>query len=144
MSFKQGYDPNRLEITKGHKFMGNQYEDSNHNPAQRREMKKADRQYFDRKYRGSAKDLYHRLTTSARQDKREVLITLDEFTQWKNSHPFICHYCGRLVFPNGHKADSATIDRKDNDKSYVLSNIVVACLSCNSSKRRGLLPKIAH
>lgn len=142
MAFKKGYDPTRLEVLKGHRFMGNQYKDCNHKPVQKRKMTNADKQYFDKKYLGSIKDLYNRLNTSARQDNREVLITLEEFAHWKNSHPFICYYCNRLVFPNGHRADSATIDRMDNDKPYILSNIVVACLSCNSSKRKGVLPKI--
>jgi len=42
-----------------------------------------------------------------------------------------CYYCGELPAPtNG-------IDRVDNARGYVISNVVTACFRCNSSKSSG-------
>jgi hypothetical protein len=64
-------------------------------------------------YRGSAK----------RRDL-EFSLTPDEFASfWKKS----CVYCGNEIKTIG-------LDRVDNEKGYVLSNVIPCCLFCNRMK----------
>lgn len=63
-----------------------------------------------------------------------------EFLRWWNSQIKICYYCGipEEIWEqkyNGYQNKySLSIDRKDNNKGYELSNVVLACGVCNVTK----------
>jgi 5-methylcytosine-specific restriction endonuclease McrA len=70
----------------------------------------------------------------------KLLISLNEFKLWYNNQEKICHYCKRTI-EELHKHEKRflnvnrmTIDRADNAKNYTLSNIRLACPTCNSLK----------
>jgi len=73
--------------------------------------------------------------------KKPVIISKQTFIEWYNNEPKICVYCGILEKDlwiwvdnfNDH-AKRLTIDCKDNEKGYVLDNIVLACECCNMIK----------
>jgi hypothetical protein len=62
------------------------------------------------------------------------------FVEWYEKQPKICSYCGITVehwemLYNGHQNKySLTIDRKNNDVGYEISNMALACGKCNMIK----------
>jgi len=134
---------NREVISNGHPFHGNQHRNADRTVVtDKRRLSPYDRRYFDEHYKGSIKDLFHRLLTSARQKGISVELNIDEFEQWRNRQAKICHWCGCLLILGGWERDSLNIDRIDSTKPYRLDNIVLSCLSCNSSRRRGIPIKL--
>lgn len=86
------------------------------------------------------KELYSRYKRTARIANREFDIGMSMFTFIVTSN---CHYCGRppsnSVFSGKREKynegiNFSGIDRKDNDKGYVLSNCVSCCIICNHAK----------
>jgi len=68
-------------------------------------------------------------------------VSQDEFVEWYNNEPKVCHYCGieekniHVVFDSfNNRSDRLTIDCKDNSKGYVKDNMVIACHRCNFVK----------
>ena len=55
--------------------------------------------------------------------------------QWESIiFPNLCHYCNKkLGLVAGHG-----LDRKDNDKGYILDNVVPCCKICNETKSNKL------
>ena len=72
---------------------------------------------------------------------KPFLITRKDFVEWYENEPKICHYCGipeEILNDTGDRLNSRmlrfTVDCMDNDKGYVLGNIVLACNRCNFMK----------
>jgi len=79
--------------------------------------------------------------------KYKVCFTKDEFVDWWGKQSKRCYYCdmpeelidsieeiGGRKYAGGKELHRFTIDRKDNDRPYVLDNIVKACHICNEVK----------
>lgn len=76
----------------------------------------------------------------SRIKKGEIISEID-FINWYNSQEQKCYYCERTLeeVKNDIKEkeinqNRMSIDRKDNDKGYILNNIVFACRRCNEIK----------
>ena len=93
-----------------------------------------ERRINQRRYISTARGRYRQLKESATRHNRELLITFEEFVEWRNSQPKICYYCGELLRVGGRNRECLTIDRMDNRGDYTIGNIVLACVSCNSIK----------
>ena len=97
-------------------------------------------------------------------NKGEVELSREEFVEWYENEPKMCHYCG-ISEADLHKFGDTfnnqnrrlEIDRKDNNISYNEGNIVLACKRCNATKnnfftyedmliigRNHVAPKWAH
>lgn len=86
-----------------------------------------------KKWRATSKGVYGALRRSAHKQGREVRISCSEFVAWWEGRPRVCHYCGRRTeVGRGLKAES--LDRKDNERTYSLDNIVISCKRCNLMK----------
>jgi len=87
-------------------------------------------------WRRSALGRYRKLLDRGRRKGVLVDITQDLFISWFNSQAKICHYCGVIL--TGYHQDGylqgLTIDRKDNNKSYEMGNMVLSCQRCNIMK----------
>ena len=75
------------------------------------------------------------------RNHKPVTITQEEFVKWYNAQPKECVYCGIEesnlgIWINNYNrcAKRLTIDCKDNNKGYVLGNIVLSCFICNFIK----------
>lgn len=79
---------------------------------------------------------YHSLKGNAKRRTIKFLINKKDFDGWY-SEQTCCYYCGisiqELVGKPG-KSGLATIDRKDNNLPYELTNICLACYRCNNLK----------
>jgi len=70
----------------------------------------------------------------------ELNITKEDFINWYNSQVKTCHYCKRTLeeincdIKEKRCKNRLSIDRKNNNKGYVLNNIVLACYRCNTIK----------
>lgn len=72
----------------------------------------------------SPKRKYRDYNRSAKRRNIEFNLIFEEFmTFWQKP----CHYCGYDIKTIG-------LDRKDNDRGYILSNVVSCCYGCNSVK----------
>lgn len=109
--------------------MGRQYRASNP------ERVRAWYRNYINNYRHTPAGRLQKLRSRAKQDGIEVNLNKGEFIDWFNSQPSTCYYCGRQ-FSNGNRHDLRiiTIDRTDNDKPYMMGNIVLACSRCNFVK----------
>ena len=85
-------------------------------------------------YYDTPKGKYRSLYTRVKRNSREITFTLEEFLDWYKGRILVCFYCGIPVKERGKTADSFTFDRADNDKSYTLDNIRIACRKCNTAK----------
>ena len=90
-----------------------------------------------RRFRRSARGKYWTLKYNSRKRGMSFNINIDDFVKWYESQPFSCYYC-KLPFDGDNRPPSnpraPTIDRQDNDKEYMLDNIVLACRRCNTVK----------
>lgn len=78
---------------------------------------------YSRKRRKTIPGKYQRYRSRAVKAGRDFLLTLEQFSDFVNKS---CHYC-KEVGING-------IDRKDNEKGYVLENCLPCCWTCNKFK----------
>ena len=87
------------------------------------------------KYRDGALGRYCQIKVRAKKRNIEFLISKGEFTDWFTTRIGLCHYCGRELskYRNG-SLRGLTIDRRDNDRPYEMSNLVLACSRCNLMK----------
>ena len=83
---------------------------------------------WKKKYSQTPEGIYKVIRDNARKKKRKFLSKSD-FISWYIIEPKICIYCG---IKEGKKRLS--IDRKDNNKGYLIDNITLACDLCNSVK----------
>ena len=104
------------------------------------DKERAQNRIRSRAYRLTPRGRYNFLKN---RNRREVLFSIDEFVDWYNSQPLVCHYCGQLLTMNKDKKEwqTITIDRKDNNLPYTLSNIALCCHRCNEVKSRWLTEK---
>jgi len=93
-----------------------------------------------RKYHASTKGIYNILKRTAKERKLKLL-SRDDFIKWYNATEKICQYCKRTLeeiqhdkIENSNNIRRLSIDRKDNNKGYVLSNLGLACYRCNHVK----------
>lgn len=94
-----------------------------------------------KKYDDSPKGIYKKLRHSAKVHGREVIISEQDFTEWYQSQPRKCCYCGieekdlSLITDSfNNKTKRLTIDRIDSSKDYEKGNLALCCLRCNSIK----------
>jgi 5-methylcytosine-specific restriction endonuclease McrA len=90
-------------------------------------------------YYQSSEGIYTSLKAGAKQRNIIFLITKEEFIKWYNSQEQKCCYCKRSWLQikesnDIYQRDRLAIDRKDNNKGYILGNIILACNRCNSIK----------
>ena len=68
-----------------------------------------------------------------------TLFSLDDVLELLVKSKCICSYCLKPVFIQYYHErypQQWTLDRIDNDKPHIISNLVVSCLKCNLQKRR--------
>ena len=72
---------------------------------------------------------------------KPVNLSREDFIEWYESQPKVCHYCGihetelsQVNDTQNTKAKRLTVDCIDNDRGYSLDNIVLACGRCNFIK----------
>lgn len=92
-------------------------------------------------YSKSIGGIYTQVKRSAKKRNKKVNISKEEFTIWWKKQEQKCYYCGKTLHQVINDNDTMnncrtrlTIDRKDNDKPYEVSNIVLACYRCNMIK----------
>lgn len=68
-------------------------------------------------------------------------ITREEFTEWYESQPKSCVYCGiweeDLVLISdsyNNRTPRLTVDCRNNERGYEVNNLVLACHRCNTTK----------
>lgn len=67
--------------------------------------------------------------------KNFEICTEQEFTEWLNQQPNVCHYCGCTEQEQQQdRAFRMEIDRKNNELGYTIENMVFACSRCNIAK----------
>ena len=63
---------------------------------------------------------------NSKEYRKKIQISKNEFISWYKEQIKRCSYCGTL--------NNLTVDRMDNDGTYNLNNIVLACRKCNFIK----------
>jgi hypothetical protein len=98
-----------------------------------------------KKYNQTPKGIYHIIKTNCHNKKRPFTLKMEDFIIWYNSQNKKCHYCEVLekelpesfrkvsVSRNG-TINRLTIDRKNNNIGYIITNLVLACAQCNRMK----------
>lgn len=75
---------------------------------------------------------YSNLRYCAKKKNLELDITYKDFLEFTKIKQ--CHYCYSLIEWKPSKYYKYHLDRKDNDKGYLLDNCVVCCTKCNYGK----------
>ena len=73
---------------------------------------------------------------------RGLKVDREKFIEWYNSQEKKCFYCGipqselidRKEFRIWKNSERLSIDRKDCNQGYILKNMVLSCMRCNSIK----------
>lgn len=87
------------------------------------------------RYIRSTTGIYTHLKSEARHRGVGFEMEREEFIKWFDTRPKRCEYCGTEFLYNARRSGkSLTVDRKDNDGPYALSNIVLSCSGCNIKK----------
>lgn len=95
----------------------------------------------------TAKAIHWRLKASAIKRGMSFQIPFKDFRNWYDKQQKVCVYCGideeslktlGTFWTGKNKYHRMSIDRMDNEFHYELSNIVLACFSCNQIKGRHL------
>lgn len=79
-------------------------------------------------WRSSDKGRFADLKKGAKKRKKEMLLSFKEFCLVIKDP---CYYCDGFFRPT---TTGAGIDRKDNNKGYIIDNVVSCCWTCNSIK----------
>lgn len=91
-----------------------------------------------RRHCNKASNKFSKLRANARARGIEIEFTRDEFDEWLSKQEQVCVYCGieasRLAAHRDKKSRKLTVDRANNQESYKLSNICLACFRCNNMK----------
>ena len=88
-----------------------------------------------RHYKTPFKRVHTRIKARNKKLGFEDLITYEEMLPLMYIEN--CHYCSMKLdrVPHGQKCGSSTLlDRKDNDKGYILGNLLPCCWRCNNGK----------
>lgn len=158
---KQYYLENKEKIKKQHKEYRKTHktEIKKYNLNHQEEIKKYGKEYYlkhkekikekSRNYKRNNKQktlehyispggIYHTFKFCSK--KRNIIFSIkkEDFIIWYQNQPKICYYCGRTLKEikqdtMGHN-NRLSIDRKDNNKTYTINNIVLACFRCNTIK----------
>jgi hypothetical protein len=89
--------------------------------ASRREEKAA----YYRENKGTLRERYTSYKSGAKQRNYIFTLTKEQFASfWKKP----CYYCNDVI-------ETIGLDRIDNDKGYVIDNIISCCTGCNLAKR---------
>jgi len=106
------------------------------------EHKKEHAEWMQR-YRRTQNGRYATIKTSGQKRGIQVEFSLKEFIEWNNQQKRECIYCGisenlleLLKWGRRNSRNYLTIDRKNNNKGYVLDNICLACEVCNIAKNQ--------
>lgn len=100
------------------------------------------RRDYGARYRNTPKGIYHNIKNREALRKRKPFkITEEEFLKWFEVQSKQCYYCG-ISWENAHlmrkhfgaHGVQLSVDCMENDKGYVLGNIVLACDRCNFIK----------
>jgi hypothetical protein len=76
---------------------------------------------------------FNTLTRAAQIRNIKVEIIYEQFLNFvKVQH---CHYCNYLIKWKKYGNSGYNLDRKNNNGSYSLDNLVVCCFKCNKGKR---------
>jgi len=88
--------------------------------------------------------LYNTLRRRNEKNKRDTTFTKQELASWLVSQPKRCHYCeipDKLIedilskeYGFHRRTKRLTVDRKDNEKGYIIENMCLACSVCNVLK----------
>jgi hypothetical protein len=86
-------------------------------------------------------NIFTHIKYTSKKRNLEFCIDKSEFIYWYESQPQICHYC-LLTFEQSREffnrySKRLTIDRKNNSQGYTISNIVLACYTCNCKIKFG-------
>lgn len=96
------------------------------------------------KWRATPNGIY---TTLRTRNRKDFDLEKEEFIKWYTEQPKICQYCGlsleqirNLPYPYNRKngIDRLSIDRKNNNIGYTISNIILCCFTCNTIKNNFL------
>lgn len=93
--------------------------------------------YMKSYYNTTPRGKYLRFKDKAKGRGLEFNITFQEFSTWWQAQNQQCYYCGQILTAPEWKKPKLTdlsIERKDNNKGYILFNIVLACRRCNLMK----------
>ena len=91
-----------------------------------------------KKYYSTPAGIYISIKAQAKIRNKQFSIIKEDFIDWYNKQIKKCYYCKRTIQET--KQDSfnrhrrLTIDRTDNNKGYIVNNIVLACRRCNAIK----------
>jgi len=87
--------------------------------------------------------IFNRKKANAKSYGISFTLSKEEFIRWYKGKELLCHYCGIRPedFPKTGdrtllRRVNLGLDRKDNDKGYEMSNIVLCCDRCNLIKSR--------
>jgi len=95
----------------------------------------------------TAKIIHWRLKNNAIKRRIPFKIPLKAFEEWYDKQEKVCVYCGineeslnilEVLWTGKNKNHRMSIDRIDNELSYEINNIVLACFTCNLIKGRHL------
>ena len=91
---------------------------------------------YQKQYRKTIACKYSVLKSRAKQRGIAFCIDKTEFFNWFAKQQQKCIYCGvdTTMGLGQNRKTWLTIDRMDNDKSYILDNIVISCYRCNILK----------
>jgi hypothetical protein len=93
---------------------------------------------YSKVWRYTIRGIYFHLKDKSKKRKIEFKISEKDFIQWYNNQNKKCCYCNRpekeVINDANKKSYRLSIDRKDNNKGYVLDNIVLCCYRCNMIK----------
>ena len=103
------------------------------------------RNEWRRTYTKTASYIYNKLQERSKL-KHMPICSKEEFKKWYNLQEKICVYCSipqKFIPLLNHKHRNGyvnkirlEIDRADNDKGYLLTNLLLACPMCNETKGR--------
>lgn len=78
----------------------------------------------DRKRTTDPRKRYTRLVADCKKDNRELNISIEQFVELVNKN---CNYC----FKSLKEQKGRSLDRIDNNKDYLLDNVLPCCGDCN-------------
>lgn len=90
---------------------------------------------YNKIYRTSASRKFVHLKHRSKYKNFKFDIKRDDFLEWFNNQTKTCHYCGiKIECCHKNKRQRLSFDRKNNNLSYTLDNMVLSCYGCNAIK----------
>lgn len=97
-------------------------------------------------FKRNAKRIYEILKKNSKRVGRKFLLGKEEFVNWHNGAIKICCYCGvseETLYKN-FNINRLQIERVDNTKPYEITNLNLACQTCNKIKSNLLTSDEMH